>query len=155
MNKKKVIIGTGTVLVLLASGISYMVYQNYDKRLQNQTVENFVSSFEKKNFEQLVKSVSEESVLEQGLDQDKLIEKYDSIFNGLGISDIKGEVEQVSKENFEILFQMETPFGKLEKEKMSGKLIKENKKYLIDWNYSLIFSKMDKGDKIFMSNELP
>lgn len=155
MNKKKVIIGTGTALVLLASGISYMVYQNYDKRLQNQTVENFVSSFEKKNFEQLVKSVSEESVIEQGLDQDKLIEKYDSIFNGLGISDIKGEIKQVSKDNFEILLQMETPFGKLEKEKISGKLLKENKNYLIDWDYSLIFSKMDKGDKIYMSNELP
>lgn len=155
MIKKKVIISTSAALILLASGGGYLAYKQHDKSLQNKTVENFVKSFEKKDFEELVKNVSEKSVAKQNLDQEKLIEKYDSIFNGLGISGIKGDIKEVSKDNFEILFQMDTPFGKLENEKMSGKLIKENNKYLIDWDYSLIFSKMDKGDKVFISNEPP
>lgn len=155
MNRKRVIIGASTVLILSVSAGGYFAHQHCDKKMKMQTVENFITSFEKKDFEELIKNVSEKSVAKQNLDQEKLIGKYDSIFNGLGISGIKGEVKEVSKESFEILFQMDTPFGKLKNEKMSGKLIKENNKYLIDWDYSLIFSKMNKGDKVFISNEPP
>ncbi len=153
MSKKKMIIGASTLLIVVTSVGGYIAYEHHNEVQQRKTVEKFVSSFEKKDFKQLVKSVSEESVKKQELDQKKLIEKYDSIFNGLGIFDIKGDIKQVSKENFEVLFQMETPFGKLANEKMSGKLIKKNNKYLVDWNYSLIFPEMAKKDKVSFSNE--
>lgn len=155
MNKKTIIIGASTAAVLLAAGGGYIAYQYHDKSLQKKAVENFVKAFEKKDFEKLATNLSETSVKDQGLDQKKVVEKYDSIFNGLGISSIKGDISKVEKENFDIALNMTTPFGKLDNEKMTGKLIKENGKYVIDWNYSLIFPKMEKGDKVFINNEPP
>lgn len=155
MNKKTIIISASTAAILLAAGGGYFAYQQHDKSLQKKAVDNFVTSFEKKDFDKLATTLSKKSVKDQGLDQKKVSEKYDSIFNGLGIAGIKGNIENLSKKEFNLSFNMTTPFGKLEKEKMTGKLIKEDGQYLIDWNYSLIFSKMEKGNKVYISSEPP
>lgn len=155
MNKKTIIISASTAAILLAASGGYFAYQQHDKSLQKKAVDNFVASFEKKDFDKLATTLSAKSVKDQGLDQKKVIEKYDSIFNGLGIAGIKGNVDNLSKKEFNLSFNMTTPFGKLEKEKMTGKLIKEDGKYLIDWDYSLIFSKMKKGNKVFINSEPP
>ena len=53
MNKKIMIIGVGVVALVVVSGSGYFFYQQHDKKLQSQAVNQFISGFETKDFEEL------------------------------------------------------------------------------------------------------
>ncbi|MDT2814987.1 penicillin-binding protein PBP4(5) [Vagococcus carniphilus] len=154
-NKKGIILGSSIVGLLLVGGGGYFAYQKYDENLRKDALISFMDSFEAKKFKEMPKTLSQASLKEQGLTEKELIEKYEAVFNGLNISDIKGNVASFKNDQFELTFQMQTPLGKLKNETYSGKLVKEGGEYKVDWNYSFIFPEMKKGDKVFMSTETP
>ncbi|MDT2829797.1 penicillin-binding transpeptidase domain-containing protein [Vagococcus carniphilus] len=154
-NKKGIILGSSVAGLLLVGVGGYFAYQKYDENLRKDALISFMDSFEAKKFKEMPKTLSHASLKEQGLTEKELIEKYEAVFNGLNISDIKGNVASFKNDQFELTFQMQTPLGKLKNETYSGKLVKEGGKYKVDWNYSFIFPEMKKGDKVFMSTETP
>ncbi|MDT2861045.1 penicillin-binding transpeptidase domain-containing protein [Lactococcus lactis] len=155
MNKKIMITGVGVVALVVVTGSGYFFYQQHDKKLQSQAVNQFISGFETKDFETLGKSLREESVEKQGLTKETAIEKYDAIFNGLNITNIISSNTKVEDKSFSVTFNMTTPFGELKNQAYSGKLVKESGTYKIDWNYSLIFPEMKKDDKVYMNTDDP
>lgn len=154
-NKKIIIISSSIVAVLLIGTGSYWAYQKHDENLQEETLNAFITSFEKKDFKKLSQTLSNDSIKKQDLDKDQVIEKYDAVFNGLNITGIEGKIDVLKDNKFELLVDMTTPLGKLEKETYKGELLKEEGKYRINWNYSFIFPEMKKGDKVFMNTESP
>ncbi|MFW7431860.1 penicillin-binding transpeptidase domain-containing protein [Vagococcus carniphilus] len=154
-NRKGIILGSSVAGLLLVGVGGYFAYQKYDENLRKDALISFMDSFEAKKFKEMPKTLSQASLKEQGLTEKELIEKYEAVFNGLNISDIKGNVASFKNDQFELTFQMQTPLGKLKNETYSGKLVKEGNEYKVDWNYSFIFPEMKKGDKVFMSTETP
>ncbi len=160
MNQKKkhnkfLLAGIGIASILLIGGSGYFAYYKHDENLKRETLNQFIASFEAKNFRKLSNNLSQNAIEKQGLTEKELIEKYNAVFNGLNITDIKGQVDSLDKENFKLNFSMLTPLGKLNNEIYSGKLVKEGKKYVVDWNYAFIFPEMKKGDKVYISMEAP
>lgn len=154
-NKKLMIISASIAAIALIGGGGYFAYQKHDETLRKETLNTFLSSFEKKDFKKLSQTLSKESIKKQDLDKEKVIEKYDAVFNGLNITNIKGKIDVLEDNKFELLVDMVTPLGKLEKETYMGELLKEDGQYRINWNYSFIFPEMKKGDKVFMNTEAP
>ncbi len=144
---------TASVITILAGSIfSYKYYQQSKKEM---IVEEFISQFEKKEFEKMVKTFDQVSLKEAKLDSRTTIEKYNTIFNGLDITKIEGKLESISDTIFKAKFSMVTPLGKLKEISYSGKLNKKGSSYLINWDYSLIFPEMEIGDKVFMNHVTP
>ena len=115
------ITGVGVVALVVVTGSGYFFYQQHDKKLQSQAVNQFISGFETKDFETLGKSLREESVEKQGLTKETAIEKYDAIFNGLNITNIISSNTKVEDKSFSVTFNMTTPFGELKNQAYSGK----------------------------------
>lgn len=147
------LIGVG--VLILASGGSYFAYKKYDSSKKEKVLQQLVTNFEKKEFKAMLNSFSDESFKQEGLSKKEAVEKYDTIFNNLNVSGIKGKIAKQEKDSFQLSFKMTTPFGSLEDINYEGKLIKKEGNYVIDWNYSFIFPDMANGDKVYMSQNTP
>ncbi|MGO2083071.1 penicillin-binding protein PBP4(5) [Vagococcus sp.] len=153
MNKKLRIALSSLSAILVISGGAFFAYTKYQEKEKEQVLQTFIKSFEKKDFKGLTQTLSSKSLEKQKLDEIGIIKKYDTIFNGLEISKIKGKIKQLEKNKFKLSFSMNTPFGKIEKLDYQGQLVKNKKKYEIVWDYSLIFPKMTQGDKVYGISE--
>lgn len=155
-NNKTLYITIGVVGLVVVSIGSYFGYQQYQKSQKKKIVEEFVAQFEKKDFKKLVTTLEEDSIKQNKLTKETVIEKYETIFNNLNLAKIDGKITDINKDHFKLKFNMSSSFGEIKNIHYEGDLLKDKKgSYLIDWNYSLIFPEMKQGDKVFINHYSP
>lgn len=153
---KKIYFIFGILSLLIVSGVSYFGFQYYQQSQKKKVVTEFVTQFEKKDFKKMVATLNEDSMKLNELTPDETTKKYETIFNNLNLTDIKGKISTFKKDYFELSFNMKTAYGKINDITYTGYVIKDKKKgYSIDWDYSFIFPEMEIGDKVFINQDSP
>ncbi|MCM2137750.1 penicillin-binding transpeptidase domain-containing protein [Vagococcus fluvialis] len=155
-NNKPLYITIGAASLVVISAGSFFGYQHYQKSQKEKVIKEFVAQFEKKDFKKLVSTLDESSIKQNELTKETAIEKYETIFNNLNLIKIDGTVTDINKDHFKLKFNMTSSFGEIKDINYEGDIIKNKKgDYAIDWNYSLIFPEMEKGDKVFINHYSP
>ena len=153
MKKKPLLIGIIVVLVLAISGGSYyMAHKNAEQRA-TQKAKQFIQILTQQQFDQLPSVVSNQSLQKAHYTKQTFIDKYTNIFNGIGAENLKASDLKISKIKngqfqFSYKLNLATGLGKLPTLSYKGRLIKQGKDYVIDWQPNLIFPHMEATDKI-------
>lgn len=153
MKKKPLLIGIIVVLVLAISGGSYyMAHKNAEQKAK-QKAKQFIQILTQQQFDQLPSVVSNQSLQKAHYTKQTFIDKYTNIFNGIGAENLKASDLKISKIKngqfqFSYKLNLATGLGKLPTLSYKGKLIKQGKDYVIDWQPNLIFPHMEATDKI-------
>ncbi len=153
MKKKPLLIGIIVVLVLAISGGSYYMAHKNAEQKATQKAKQFIQILTQQQFDQLPSVVSNQSLQKAHYTKQTFIDKYTNIFNGIGAENLKASDLKISKIKngqfqFSYKLNLATGLGKLPTLSYKGKLIKQGKDYVIDWQPNLIFPHMEATDKI-------
>ena len=134
-----------TVSVFLLSGCS-------NKDEMKKTVDDYTRLLNEKKYDELYEILTTDSkdyIKEEFGGKEGFINKYSAIYSAMGVNDIKINVGEIKDESeIPVALYMDTIAGKLKYEDITIKLKKEDDKYKICWNESLILPDMVQGDKI-------
>ena len=134
-----------TVSVFLLSGCS-------NKDEMKKTVDDYTRLLNEKKYDELYEILtidSKDYIKEEFGGKEGFINKYSAIYSAMGVNDIKINVGEIKDESeIPVALSMDTIAGKLKYEDITIKLKKEDDKYKICWNESLILPDMVQGDKI-------
>ncbi|MDT2639836.1 penicillin-binding transpeptidase domain-containing protein [Enterococcus dongliensis] len=149
-NKLPIIIG-GIIIVLIAGFFSIRTYQaNQIKKQGEKTVTAFVKTLQDGTYQKTAKNLTAVSIKKSGYTKEQVIEKYQSVFSGIGASNIKLDDLVVDKKNgtyhFSYKLSINTGFGQLKNQAYSGTLSDDGQ--AINWKPNLIFPGMTGKDKI-------
>ncbi|MCC3668239.1 MULTISPECIES: penicillin-binding transpeptidase domain-containing protein [Terrisporobacter] len=140
-----VIVSMMIISVFILSGCS-------DKNEMKNTVKNYTKLLNEKKYGELYEILttdSKEYIKEEFGGKEGFVNKYSAIYSAMGVNNIKIDVGEIKdKSEIPITISMNTIGGKLKYEDAIIKLKKEDDKYKICWNESLILPDMVQGDKI-------
>lgn len=152
-------IGIGAVAVLAVAGGG--VYYALSKRSPYKEVQDaYIAALEKQDYQKMSQQLSAASIKESGYEKQEIVDKYDTIFNGLGIQNVVAKNITISKgeakDSFTLGYQltMETPLGELVQQ-YETLIAKEAKDYKVDWAPALIFEGMTGKDKVLLEMGSP
>lgn len=116
------------------------------------TVKNYNKLLSEENYDELYETLTTDSknyIKEEFGGKEEFIKKYSVIYSAMNVSNIKIDVGEIkNKSEIPISVSMNTIGGKLKYDNATIKLKKEDNKYKICWDESLILPEMVKGDKI-------
>lgn len=116
------------------------------------TINNYTKLLNEKNYDELYENLTTDSkdyIKEEFGGKEGFIKKYSAIYSAMNVKDIKIETGEISdKLEIPITISMNTIGGNLKYDNAKIKLKKEDKKYKICWDESLILPEMVKGDKV-------
>lgn len=156
--KKKLLIGAGVVLVAGASFYGYRTIT--DNKNRQKAVDNFVSDLKKQNFDEYSQLFSKKSLEDYTLTNKKVKERYETIFDSIGVTKVKVtnlKDEKYGKKNYRLTYNLEltTPEGVIKPEKYKAIYSKSsNGKYEFKWSSYLIFPGMEATDKVLLQNDV-
>lgn len=140
-----VIVSMMIIAVFILSGCS-------NKEEIKNTVKDYTKLLNEKKYDELYEILTTDSkdyIKEEFGGKEGFINKYSSIYSAMGVNNIKIDVGEIKdKSEIPITVSMDTIGGKLKYEDAIIKLKKEDDKYKICWNESLILPDMIQGDKI-------
>lgn len=153
-SKMPLIIG-GAAVILLATGggIGYWMYQkNQEEKASQQVVKQFTQAIEKQEFDKVETLLSKDTKKMSGYTASEVVKKYQTVFSGISAQSLKVSSVATKKTNdtyqFTYQLQLTTPLGEMAKQSYTGKLVKENDAYKVQWQPNLIFPEMEKEDKV-------
>ncbi|MBU5354612.1 penicillin-binding transpeptidase domain-containing protein [Paenibacillus barcinonensis] len=88
----------GLLPILFAGGIGMYLYMQNNKPEEAKpqtTVNQYIEHLQKKEFDQLYSLMSPASLTEAGMTKEQFVEKYNAIYTGMQVSDIKAELQQM------------------------------------------------------------
>lgn len=156
-NKKWLYIGIAVAAVVLIVGaiFGYNYWSQVRREEQaNQTAQNFIAQIEDQNYKNLAASVSESSLEETGYSREEVQERYETIYGGIGASDIIAknvnltEDEESSEYALAYDLQMTTSLGDLSPQSYQTTFQEVDNEFQVNWNPSLIFPEMKVGDSV-------
>ena len=116
------------------------------------TINNYTKLLNEKNYDELYENLTTDSkdyIEEEFGGKEGFMNKYSAIYSAMNINNIKIEVGEISdKSEIPLIISMNTIGGNLKYDDAKIKLKKEDKKYKICWDESLILPQMVKGDKV-------
>ena len=140
-----VIVSLMIIAVFILSGCS-------NKEEMKNTIKDYTKLLNEKKYDELYEILTTDSkdyIKEEFGGKEGFVNKYSSIYSAMGVNDIKIDVGEIKdKLEIPITVSMNTIGGKLKYEDAIIKLKKEDDKYKICWNESLILPDMVQGDKI-------
>lgn len=145
-NKKKIIIGIILILVIIVA-ITITVFALSGKEKPEDTVKNYFSKLNNKEYEAMYEMISKNS--RESITKEDFITRNKNIYEGIEAQNIEIEIKDTNKEKTEVSYniKMDTTAGKIELEnKMT--LIKEEKGNKIVWSSSDIFPNLTNNDKV-------
>lgn len=140
-----VIVSLMIIAIFILSGCS-------NKDEMKNTVKDYTKLLNEKKYDELYEILTTDSkdyIKEEFGGKEGFVNKYSSIYSAMGVNNIKIDVGEIKdKLEIPITVSMNTIGGKLKYEGAMIKLKKEDDKYKICWNESLILPDMVQGDKI-------
>ncbi|EMG29358.1 penicillin-binding protein [Listeria fleischmannii 1991] len=155
-NKKKWwIIGiSALIIVLIAGGVTFFVLNKSADKQAKDAAEEFTNQLAAQKYTQLGDQVTSKSLKDLGFTKKEMEEKYETIFNGLGVKNIKVSNLNVTpgenSHSYQLTYDlnMQTSLGKLKTQNYKSTISKEDDAWKVDWLPALIFPGMVKDDKV-------
>lgn len=155
-NKTVILAVSGVVLAAAIVGgyFAYSSWQNAQELSKaEKSAKTFLDHLSKQEFEKFPELLNETSVKESGYDNDKVVEKYQTVFSGIQAEGIKSKEINVAQDKegqytFTYKLEMTTPLGNLKDLSYKTTIKKEGEHYKINWAPNLIFPEMAGQDKI-------
>lgn len=147
MNLKRIFI-VASVLIM-----SMFVFLGCNKEENIEAVvNNYAKLLNDGKYEELYEELANESkkyIDEEYESKEGFVQKYSNIYSAMGVNNIKIDIkDSENKLEIPITITMNTIAGELKFDDANIKLVKEDNKYKILWNESLILPQMIQGDKI-------
>lgn len=147
MNLKKIFI----VLIVLIMSMFAFVGCNKEENIE-EAVNNYAKLLNDGKYEELYEELSNESkkyIDEEYESKEGFVQKYFNIYSAMGVNNIRIDMkDSENKLEIPITITMNTIAGELKFDDANIKLVKEDNKYKVLWNESLILPQMIQGDKI-------
>lgn len=147
------VIAAVVLIVGIIIGYNYWQAEQREKQA-NETAELFIESLENQDYEQYTAMLSAPSLEEVNYTKEEVQERYDTIYGGIGASDITAEDILLNKneetDEFELQYtlHMTTSLGELEPKTYQTQLHETEDGFTVDWNTHLIFPGMEPGDTV-------
>lgn len=153
--RRKVILYLVMFFIIIGiGGFGLLQFIQADDRDQVQEVaKHFLQVLEDKEYADLNDLLDEDSYTTLGYTIDEVTDKYDHIFNGIPIQNIRASKMTVEKadddeQTFSFQLSFTTPLGKIDNLEFQTKIVKRDQDYFIKWDPSLIFPGMEGKDKV-------
>lgn len=150
-NKKWIVIFSIVLVVLLAGGsvFGYSQWQSAKKEERlNDVAKAWISAIEKQSFDKIPDLVTSDSLKTSGYTEETVVEKYDAIYGGIGVSNMKIDYEISEDHTLSYTATFDTVLGTISSIPYKTKLVEDGDTYKIDWTAELIFPGMLSDDKI-------
>lgn len=141
-------------IIIGIGGFGLLQFIQADDRDQVQEVaKHFLQVLEDKEYADLNDLLDEDSYTALGYTIDEVTDKYDHIFNGIPIQNIRASKMTVEKadddeQTFSFQLSFTTPLGKIDNLEFQTKIVKRDQDYFVKWDPSLIFPGMEGKDKV-------
>ena len=147
-----VIIGIILIITILISIIIAVILLNSKSEKATDVLNQYISLINEKNYEEMYNLISENSKTQ--IQKEDFIKRNRNIYEGIDAVNIEIEITKTEKEKETVKItyneKMSTSAGNINFNNTT-KLIKENKKYKINWSSSMIFPELRNTDKVRIS----
>lgn len=152
-NKKTIVAIILAVIVIAIIVVSAIFIINKNAAKPEDTLNEYISLMNDKNYEEMYNRLSENAKTEISLED--FVNRNKNIYEGIDAYDIKITISETKKEDgvTKIAYNesMSTSAGTIEFTN-TAKLIKENKSYKLNWSSSMIFPELRSTDKVRISS---
>lgn len=144
MKNKKILIGIIIITIVIIGIIAFFIINKTEK--PDQILQDYFTKISEEKYEEAYEMLSESAKNE--IAKDTFVKKNDSIYKGIDMTDLKTEITNVEN-NEKITYnqKMNTSAGEISFTNEAS-VIKEDKKYKINWKNSLIYPYLNENDKI-------
>ena len=144
MKNKKILIGIIIIAIIIIAIITFFIINKTEK--PEQVLQDYFTKISEEKYEEAYEMLSESA--KNKIAKDTFVKKNDSIYNGIDMTDLKTEITNVEN-NEKITYnqKMNTSAGEISFTNEAS-VIKEDKKYKINWKNSLIYPYLNENDKI-------
>lgn len=144
MKNKKILIGIIIIAIIIIAIITLFIINKTEK--PDQVLQDYFTKISEEKYEEAYEMLSESA--KNKIAKDTFVKKNDSIYNGIDMTDLKTEITNVEN-NEKITYnqKMNTSAGEISFTNEAS-VIKEDKKYKINWDNSLIYPDLNESDKI-------
>lgn len=153
-NKKIFIIGLAAVVVIAGSAAGYFVIGSQrEKKKVAEAVNTYTDALKKQDFSTYNGLFSEKSFTKYETSKEETIQRYETIFAGIGVREIKVDdlsTTKSEKGEYTVTYRLNltTEFGDIVTDKYSVDLQKTDTDYSFTWSPALIFPEMRADDTI-------
>lgn len=168
-NKKVFGITAGIIVLILVSIGGYFFYRNWrDEQLaieRREAVESLVDDYldakTSTRFDAYADTLVEASVSEEGYTRQELAERYETIFQAIGVDELDltdREIvhdEDADTYSFSYSIGMTTVLGDTETLNYQADILETEDTKAVEWNHSLFFPNMEEGDTVSLSYTEP
>lgn len=144
MRNKKILIGIIIITSVIIGIITFFIINKTEK--PDQVLQDYFTKISEEKYEEAYEMLSESA--KNKIAKDTFVKKNDSIYKGIDMTDLKTEITNVEN-NEKITYnqKMNTSAGEISFTNEAS-VIKEDKKYKINWKNSLIYPYLNENDKI-------
>ncbi|MDZ7834482.1 MAG: NTF2-like N-terminal transpeptidase domain-containing protein [Alkalibacterium sp.] len=156
---------SGLVLLIVLSTAGYFFYRNWkaeqlarERREEvERLVEDYLDAKAGTRFDEFVDTLAEQSVEDGGYTEEELSERYDTIFQSIGVDELavsSQEIlfdEETDTYSFTYSADMTTVLGDMDNLAFQATIIETEEQKTVDWDHSLLFPGMEEGDTISLS----
>lgn len=144
MKNKKILIGIIIITSVIIGIITFFIINKTEK--PDQVLQDYFTKISEEKYEGAYEMLSESA--KNKIAKDTFVKKNDSIYKGIDMTDLKTEITNVEN-NEKITYnqKMNTSAGEISFTNEAS-VIKEDKKYKINWKNSLIYPYLNENDKI-------
>lgn len=144
MKNKKILIGIIIIAIIIIAIITFFIINKTEK--PDQVLQDYFTKISEEKYEEAYEMLSESA--KNKIAKDTFVKKNDSIYKGIDMTDLKTEITNVEN-NEKITYnqKMNTSAGEISFTNEAS-VIKEDKKYKINWKNSLIYPDLNENDKI-------
>lgn len=144
MKNKKILIGIIIITSVIIGIITFFIINKTEK--PDQVLQDYFTKISEEKYEEAYEMLSESA--KNKIAKDTFVKKNNSIYKGIDMTDLKTEITNVEN-NEKITYnqKMNTSAGEISFTNEAS-VIKEDKKYKINWKNSLIYPYLNENDKI-------
>lgn len=131
----------------------FLKMNNNDSSQVQEVTDTFIHIIEDKEYGKLGDVLDKQSYKSLGYTLKDVTDKYDHIFNGINIQNIHASnitLKKIKNNEQELSYRLSftTPLGRLNKLNYHAEIIKNDNRYSVKWDPSLIFPEMEGKDKV-------
>lgn len=138
---------TAAVILAAAAGIFLYFYINRPQAKPEETLTNYFAYLSQKNYDAMYELLDEQSKI--NISREDFVKRNKAIYEGIGADDIQMAPEETKEGSDRVKFDMSmsTAAGELSFTN-TAKMTKQDGKWYIDWDDSLIFPELTSEDKV-------
>ena len=146
-------IAIGLIAVVAIIFVFKAISNHNDQTAQEKMMHEWQAIIEKQQYKQIPNVVTASSIEKNGFTKESVVEKYSTVFEGIGATNIKMSdmaLQQIKDDEYKFTYKltMHTSIGQMPALDYSAKVVKQNGDYIMQWRPSLIFPHMQSTDKI-------